>query len=84
MISNILEFKNFLNSFNKEDSKIDISLTSDAIDLESGIFSDDIIFEKNIANKYLKENYYSYKIFNNRINQIEFDKFSILDFINYF
>ena len=84
MISNILEFKNFLNSFNKEDSKIDISLTSDAIDLESGIFSDDIISEKNIANKYLKENYYSYKIFNNRINQIEFDKFSILDFINYF
>ena len=76
MISNILEFKNLLNSFNKEDSKIDISLTSDAIDLESGIFSDDIIFEKNIANKYLKENYYSYKIFNNRINQIEFDKLS--------
>ena len=76
MISNILEFKNLLNSFNKEDSKLDISLTSDAIDLESGIFSDNIIFEKNIANKYLKENYYSYKIFNNRINQIEFDKLS--------
>ena len=76
MISNILEFKNLLNSFNKEESKLDISLTSDAIDLESGIFSDNIIFEKNIANKYLKENYYSYKIFNNRINQIEFDKLS--------
>ena len=76
MINNILEFKNLLNSFSKGDSKLDISLTSDAIDLESGIFSDDIIFEKNIANKYLKENYYSYKIFNNRINQIEFDKLS--------